>query len=94
MRRILDIAAAVAAVMFVVFLIGVFRMKPLPELLLEAPKRNYRALNTPQVQEKAGEKKRSAHRKTDPQAVRRSAEQRRRSARGVLRGVGRGELPR
>ena len=65
LRRILDIAAAVGAVMFVVFLIGVFRMKPLPELLLEAPKRNYRALNTPQVQEKAGEKKRSAHRKTD-----------------------------
>ncbi len=64
LRRVLDIAAAVGAVAFVVFAIGVLRMKPLPELLLNAPKRNYRALNQPQVSESGGQKKRSFHRKT------------------------------
>lgn len=67
LRRILDISAAFGAVLLVLFVIGVIRMKPLPELLLELPKRNFRALNTPpppSLDEKA-KKLRAAHRKTD-----------------------------
>jgi len=66
LRRIFDISAAVGAALFLLFVIGVIRMKPLPELLLELPKRNYRALNMQQVPSGADRnKKRTVHRKTD-----------------------------
>ena len=65
LRRILDISAGVSLVLLIVFVIGVLRIRPLPELLLEQPKHNYRALNTPPVPNDKAKKARSAHRKTD-----------------------------
>ncbi|WP_419803765.1 polysaccharide deacetylase family protein [Terriglobus sp.] len=65
LRRVLDISAAFGLVCFVIFVIGVLRIRPLPELLLEQPKHNYRALNTPPVLADKAKKSRSAHRKTD-----------------------------
>ncbi|MFN2975337.1 polysaccharide deacetylase family protein [Terriglobus aquaticus] len=65
LRRILDISAAFGLVCFVIFVIGVLRIRPLPELLLEQPKHNYRALNTPPLLADKGKKARSAHRRTD-----------------------------
>jgi peptidoglycan-N-acetylglucosamine deacetylase len=67
LRRIFDVLALLGLVLGTVFVIGLMRMKPLPELFLRAQKRNYRALanqTTPQL--KPGQKlHRSAHRKTD-----------------------------
>src|SRR6202012_301480 len=67
LRRIFDVLALLGLVLGTVFVIGLIRMKPLPELFLRAQKRNYRALanqTTPQL--KPGQKlHRSAHRKTD-----------------------------
>ncbi|MBS1814520.1 MAG: glycosyltransferase [Acidobacteria bacterium] len=65
LRRIFDISAVVGGVLLLVFLIGVFKMKPLPELILQVPKRNYRALNNPPVNEDKGKKQRAPHRKSD-----------------------------
>lgn len=65
LRRILDISAAIGLLCFIVFVIGVLRIRPLPELLLAQPKHNYRALNTPPVPSERSRKSRSAHRKTD-----------------------------
>jgi cellulose synthase/poly-beta-1,6-N-acetylglucosamine synthase-like glycosyltransferase/peptidoglycan/xylan/chitin deacetylase (PgdA/CDA1 family)/spore germination protein YaaH len=66
-RRIFDVLALLGLLLGGVFLIGLMRMKPLPELLLQTPKRNYRALaNSPAPVLKPGQKlHRSAHRKTD-----------------------------
>ncbi|WP_353067320.1 glycosyltransferase [Tunturibacter psychrotolerans] len=67
LRRIFDVLALLGLVLGTVFVIGLMRMKPLPELFLRTQKRNYRALanqTTPQL--KPGQKlHRSAHRKTD-----------------------------
>ncbi|WP_433982973.1 hypothetical protein [Tunturiibacter empetritectus] len=67
LRRIFDVLALLGLVLGTIFVIGLMRMKPLPELFLRAQKRNYRALanqTTPQL--KPGQKlHRSAHRKTD-----------------------------
>ncbi|MBB5338880.1 polysaccharide deacetylase family protein [Tunturiibacter gelidoferens] len=67
LRRIFDVLALLGLVLGTVFVIGLLRMKPLPELFLQAQKRNYRALanqTTPLL--KPGQKlHRSAHRKTD-----------------------------
>jgi peptidoglycan-N-acetylglucosamine deacetylase len=67
LRRIFDVLALLGLVLGTVFVIGLMRMKPLPELFLRAPKRNYRALanqTTPLL--RPGQKlHRSAHRKTD-----------------------------
>src|ERR1700733_13803339 len=67
LRRIFDVLALLGLVLGTVFVIGLMRMKPLPELFLRTPKRNYRALanqTTPLL--KPGQKlHRSAHRKTD-----------------------------
>ena len=67
LRRVFDVLALLGLVLGTVFVIGLLRMKPLPELFLRAQKRNYRALanqTTPQL--KPGQKlHRSAHRKTD-----------------------------
>ncbi|MCU1322782.1 MAG: glycosyl transferase family 2 [Acidobacteriaceae bacterium] len=67
LRFIFDVLALSGLLMGTLFLVGLLRMKPLPELLLDAPKRNYRALANPTVPLlKPGQKlQRSAHRKTD-----------------------------
>jgi cellulose synthase/poly-beta-1,6-N-acetylglucosamine synthase-like glycosyltransferase/peptidoglycan/xylan/chitin deacetylase (PgdA/CDA1 family)/spore germination protein YaaH len=67
LRRIFDVLALTGAVIFALFIIGLARMKPLPEFLLQNPKRNYRAIQTEPVPVvKPGQKlTRSAHRKTD-----------------------------
>ena len=49
LRLIFDMLALVGLVMGTLFLVGLLRMKPLPELLLDAPKRNYKALAAPAV---------------------------------------------
>jgi peptidoglycan-N-acetylglucosamine deacetylase len=63
LRRIIDILALLGLVLGSIFIVGLLRMKPLPELLLQAQKRNYRALvdRTPA----AVKLRRSAHRRTD-----------------------------
>jgi cellulose synthase/poly-beta-1,6-N-acetylglucosamine synthase-like glycosyltransferase/peptidoglycan/xylan/chitin deacetylase (PgdA/CDA1 family)/spore germination protein YaaH len=66
LRRIFDVLALLGLGVLTLFLAGLLRMKPLPELLLEAPKRNYRALATPPVPVvKPGQLQHSAHRRTD-----------------------------
>ena len=66
LRRVFDSLALVGLVVGIVFVIGLLRMKPLPELLLRVPKRNYRALNTSPVTLRVGQKlRRSAHRHSD-----------------------------
>ena len=44
LRRIFDMLALLGLVLGSVFVVGLMRMKPLPELFLQAQKRNYRAL--------------------------------------------------
>jgi peptidoglycan-N-acetylglucosamine deacetylase len=67
LRRIFDILALLGLLLGSVFVVGLLRMKPLPELLLQTQRRNFHALthhSTPLL--KAGQKlRRSAHRKTD-----------------------------
>ena len=65
LRRILDVSAGISLILLVVFVIGVLRIRPLPELLLDSPKHNYRTLNQPPVPKDKATKARSAHRKTD-----------------------------
>ena len=66
LRGIFDVLALLGLVIGTIFLIGLLRIRPLPELLLETPKRNYRTLSNPPVVAKTGQKlKRSAHRRTD-----------------------------
>ncbi len=67
LRIVFDVLALLGLVLGVLFLAGLMRMKPLPELLLDTPKRNYRALATPPIPAvKPGTKlHRSAHRRTD-----------------------------
>src|SRR5882757_8632983 len=67
LRFVFDILALLGLVVLTLFLTGLLRMKPLPELLLDTPKRNYRALATPPVPVlKPGQKlQKSAHRRTD-----------------------------
>jgi cellulose synthase/poly-beta-1,6-N-acetylglucosamine synthase-like glycosyltransferase/peptidoglycan/xylan/chitin deacetylase (PgdA/CDA1 family)/spore germination protein YaaH len=63
LRRIFDMLALLGLVLGSVFVVGLVRMKPLPELFLQTQKRNYRALAN---QPFAGFKfRRSAHRRTD-----------------------------
>ncbi len=69
LRRVLDISAAVGLLLFIVFVLGVIRMRPLPALLLNAPKHNFRALNEPPTPaDDKAKKVRSAHRRTDRRA--------------------------
>ena len=44
LRRIMDITGAIATVVLIVFLVTVIKREALPELLLAAPKRNYKPL--------------------------------------------------
>jgi peptidoglycan-N-acetylglucosamine deacetylase len=63
LRRIFDLLALLGLVLGSVFVVGLMRMKPLPELLLQAQKRNYRALANQSAA--AFKLRRSAHRRTD-----------------------------
>jgi peptidoglycan-N-acetylglucosamine deacetylase len=67
LRIIFDGLALGGLVLGTLFLLGLTRMKPLPELLLDTPKRNYRALAMPPVPTVGPAVKlhRSAHRRTD-----------------------------
>src|ERR1017187_6214191 len=66
LRRIFDIVALIGAVVGVLFVIGLMRMTPLPELLLSTPKHNRSPLPVDAVPSKSIQKlRRSAHRKTD-----------------------------
>ena len=66
LRRIFDILALLGLLLGSLFIINLIRMKPLPELLLATPKRNFRTLANPPATAKPGQKtRRSAHRKTD-----------------------------
>jgi cellulose synthase/poly-beta-1,6-N-acetylglucosamine synthase-like glycosyltransferase/peptidoglycan/xylan/chitin deacetylase (PgdA/CDA1 family)/spore germination protein YaaH len=67
LRRIIDIAALLGLVMGSIFVIDLMRMKPLPELFLQKPRRNYKALanQTPPPLKPGQKLHRSAHRKTD-----------------------------
>src|ERR1700723_4591790 len=63
LRRVFDLLALLGLVLGSVFVVGLVRMKPLPELFLQTQKRNYRALAS---QSLIGFKlRRSAHRRTD-----------------------------
>jgi peptidoglycan-N-acetylglucosamine deacetylase len=63
LRRIFDLLALLGLVLGSVFVVGLMRMKPLPELFLQAQKRNYRTLANQSLS--ALKLHRSAHRKTD-----------------------------
>jgi len=63
LRRIFDILALLGLVLGSVFVVGLVRMKPLPELFLQAQKRNFRALTLSSTS--AVKLRRSAHRRTD-----------------------------
>lgn len=67
LRRIFDACALIGLLLGSMFIVNLWHMKPLPELLLQTPKRNYRALaNPPITSAKTSQKlRRSAHRKTD-----------------------------
>ena len=66
LRRIFDVLALLGLVLVAIFLVGLLRMKPLPELLLQPQKRNFRALANQTTTLKPGQRlHRSAHRKTD-----------------------------
>ncbi len=67
LRRVFDVLALGGLLIGAVFVVGLLRMRPLPELLLQAPRRNYRALtHPPSPSLRFGSKlHRSAHRKTD-----------------------------
>jgi cellulose synthase/poly-beta-1,6-N-acetylglucosamine synthase-like glycosyltransferase/peptidoglycan/xylan/chitin deacetylase (PgdA/CDA1 family)/spore germination protein YaaH len=64
LRVLFDILALAGLVLATIFMIGLMSMKPLPELLLAAQKRNYRTLSNQPLQ-KNQKFRRSAHRKTD-----------------------------
>jgi cellulose synthase/poly-beta-1,6-N-acetylglucosamine synthase-like glycosyltransferase/peptidoglycan/xylan/chitin deacetylase (PgdA/CDA1 family)/spore germination protein YaaH len=66
LRRIFDVLALLGLLLGTVFIIGLLRMKPLPELQLTSQTRNYRALaRPPKPVLKPGQKAAlSAHRKT------------------------------
>ena len=66
LRRIFDVLALLGLVVGAIFVIGLIRMRPLPELLLQNPKRNFRTANTPVAPLRKGEKlHRSAHRRSN-----------------------------
>jgi peptidoglycan-N-acetylglucosamine deacetylase len=63
LRRIVDLLALLGLVLGSVFVVGLVRMKPLPELFLQRQKRNFRALTTQPAS--LFKLRRSAHRRTD-----------------------------
>src|SRR5579872_3011210 len=67
LRRVFDVTALVGLVLGTIFVVGLLRIKPLPELVLGAPKRNYSALPVKPAT-KGTAKTRSAHRRTNRKA--------------------------
>ena len=66
LRLIFDILALAGLIIGSIFIVGLMRMRPLPELLLTQQKRNYRTLVESQNAKLKNQKlRRSAHRKTD-----------------------------
>ncbi len=66
LRRIFDVLALLGLVVGAIFVVGLVRMRPLPELLLQNPKRNFRTANSPVAPLRRGEKlHRSAHRRSN-----------------------------
>jgi cellulose synthase/poly-beta-1,6-N-acetylglucosamine synthase-like glycosyltransferase/peptidoglycan/xylan/chitin deacetylase (PgdA/CDA1 family)/spore germination protein YaaH len=63
LRRVIDVLALLGLVLGSVFVVGLVRMKPLPELFLQTQKRNYRALAAQSLTQL--KLRRSAHRRTD-----------------------------
>ncbi len=63
LRLLFDALALAGLVIGTIFVIGLIRMKPLPELLLTQQKRNYRTLADSQLRNQ--KLRRSAHRRTD-----------------------------
>src|SRR5438445_1109146 len=63
LRLLFDLLALGGLVVGTIFVAGLMRMKPLPELLLSSQKRNYRALANQQTRNL--KLRRSAHRRTD-----------------------------
>src|SRR5947209_7678892 len=68
LRRIFDITALAGLIVGTVFVVGLLRMKPLPELVLGAPKRNYSALPVKPGTVRPGTKPRAGHRRTNLRA--------------------------
>ncbi len=70
LRRILDISALLFTIVVAVFIFNVLRQQQLPELLLPAPKHNYRALKDKQsdLMRAREAKERPARRKTNRKA--------------------------
>src|SRR5512146_402539 len=64
LRRVIDIAVVVATLVLAVFIFNVVRFQNLPQLLLPAPKHNYRALPDRSVLMRGGKGRRPAHRRT------------------------------
>ena len=66
LRRIFDVLAAVGLFLGIVFIVGLWKMKPLPTIALAPVTRNYRALASPPkpVLKPGAKAPRSAHRKT------------------------------
>ncbi len=65
LRLMQNVLVLLGLLLGTIFIVGLMRMKPLPELPFDTQKRNYRALSNPALL-KAGQKlRRSAHRKTD-----------------------------
>ena len=66
LRRIFDICAALGLILGTIFVVGILRMKPLPELRLTPQTRNYHALTTPAAPKTLlrGKTPINAHRKT------------------------------
>ncbi len=65
LRRILDITAVVSTLVLAGFIFNVLRYQQLPELLLPAPKHNYKALNARPPVPRGAKAARPARRKTD-----------------------------
>src|SRR5258708_10039463 len=63
LRRIFALLALLGLLLGSIFVVGLDRMKPLPELFLRAQKRNYRALTSQSAS--LFKLRRSAHRRTD-----------------------------
>ena len=65
LRRVFDVLALLGLLVGAAFVIGLLRKQPLPELLLQTPKRNYHTLATPAALKPGQKLRRSAHRRTD-----------------------------
>ncbi len=65
LRLMQNVLVLLGLVLGTVFIVGLMRMKPLPELPLDTQKRNYRSLTNPLLLKASQKLHRSAHRKTD-----------------------------